>query len=149
MSHPLTKLHATRRENLKLALDVRGKGARTALAKALDVTQASISHLLSPLDSPGARHISEATARQIEAAWGLPSLALDKDNGQSPGVELGKPLTVDLLEETARSVLEVVSAQGRELAPESAAVLIRLAAERALVLGKQDPAFVAEVLGYA
>lgn len=86
----LASVYDARRANLRARLEERG--AKTALAQAMNVTPANISHFLRDPGQPGARPIHEDLARVMEVALHLPPYELDKPYG--PAGTLPTPLHV-------------------------------------------------------
>lgn len=137
-------VYEARRENL--AKLMAHKGAKTQLAERLGTTQAHITHLLKPTGAQSARPIHEETARQIEAAIGLPAGELDKGAVYARPAPKLAPVDLDMLEHSVKAVLAEVAATHAKLTDEKTASAVRLVHDHSLALGHVDPAFVTQLI---
>lgn len=119
-------VYDARRENLRAKLE--GRGAKTALAERLGVTQPFVSHLLRNPNEPTARLIHEDLAKQLEEVLGMRPGELDL-----PFVR-GAPDWA-LLTEALRLTIEVARAAGMQLDASLAVRAARAAYEASAKLG--------------
>jgi hypothetical protein len=122
----ITSVYDARRENLRARLEERG--AKTALAVKLGVTQPFVSHLLRDPTEATARVIHEDLAKQIEEITGLQPGELDL-----PFVR-GSP-DWGLLATAVRLTVEIASAANQRLSADLAVRAIRAAYETSPRLG--------------
>lgn len=137
-------VYDVRRKNLTRLLTE--KGAKTALAIKLECTQAHITHLLAEPGSRGAREIKEDTARQIELAIGLSPGELDREPGATERRRATPPNDPVLLEEAVRMVLAAAIEAHAKLASDKTAGIVRLVYEHSVLIGRVDPAYVAQLV---